>query len=164
MNGKLKSLIAQNLWRVPPRLIWALPTRVKSIRLMRAFSSSLQAHPRTFVARMRNGQVFHGDTKDVIQRNIYAFGVWEPEITRWLEGFLRPGDFVLDVGANTGYFSLQASKLVGPKGQVVAIEPVPSINAAMTRNLEANNCSNVRLLNLVASDAPGEIEIYRATD
>jgi ubiquinone/menaquinone biosynthesis C-methylase UbiE len=113
---------------------------------------------------MRNGQVFHGDTKDVIQRNIYAFGVWEPEITRWLEGFLRPGDFVLDVGANTGYFSLQASKLVGPKGQVVAIEPVPSINAAMTRNLEANNCSNVRLLNLVASDAPGEIEIYRATD
>jgi hypothetical protein len=98
---------------------------------MRAYESSLYEHPRTFVARMRNGHVFLGNTRDVIQRNVYTFGVWEPEITHWLEGFLRPGDLVVDVGANTGYFSLEASKLVGPEGLVVAVEPVPSISAAL---------------------------------
>jgi hypothetical protein len=50
---------------------------------------------------------------------IYYFGVWEPNITRWIVRRLASGDMFIDVGANVGYYSLLASKLVGESGSVV---------------------------------------------
>jgi FkbM family methyltransferase len=164
VHAVVHGLIFRHLWRIPPRVIRHIPTPYRRIRLMNAYGRAHQAHPVSFLVRMRNGLLFHGNTRDVIQRNIYIYGVWEPEITRWLEGYLRLGDIVVDVGANTGYFSLQASRLVGPEGHVFAVEPVPSINAAMTRNIEVNQCSNILLFNVVASDTPGAVVIYRASE
>jgi FkbM family methyltransferase len=50
--------------------------------------------------------------------------------------FLRPGDFFLDVGANIGSFSMLASGVVGATS--VALEPVPSTFAALSRNIAVN--------------------------
>jgi len=50
---------------------------------------------------------------------------------------LGPGDAVLDVGANVGLFSLAAWERVGPRGRVVACEPVPPLAEALRRNLAA---------------------------
>lgn len=38
---------------------------------------------------------------------------------------LRPGDVVIDVGANRGKVTLELAKAVGPTGHVIAIEPDP---------------------------------------
>jgi arsenite methyltransferase len=38
---------------------------------------------------------------------------------------LRPGDFVLDVGAGTGRLAKYAADLVGPLGKVTAVDPLP---------------------------------------
>src|SRR5579863_8672312 len=40
---------------------------------------------------------------------------------------LKPGDTVVDIGANIGSFSVLAASLVGPKGRVVCFEPIPDI-------------------------------------
>src|SRR5580692_1313109 len=40
------------------------------------------------------------DFRDTIQRYIFFFGIWEPVITRYVTGALRPGDIFIDVGAN----------------------------------------------------------------
>lgn len=40
---------------------------------------------------------------------------------------LRPGDVVLDIGANMGYMSIMASRFVGASGHVHAFEPSPEI-------------------------------------
>ena len=50
---------------------------------------------------------------------------------------LGPGDAVLDVGANVGLFALAAWERVGPRGRVVACEPVPPLAEALRRNLAA---------------------------
>ena len=50
----------------------------------------------------------------------------------------RPGDTVLDVGANIGIFSLWASERVGPSGRVVAVEPLPPIFDALVHNVAAH--------------------------
>ena len=44
-------------------------------------------------------------------------GTYEPHLTAVFERYCTPGMTVVDVGANLGYFSLLASKLVGPAGQ-----------------------------------------------
>jgi FkbM family methyltransferase len=38
---------------------------------------------------------------------------------------VRPGDTVLDIGANFGYYCYPLSRAVGPRGHVYAFEPVP---------------------------------------
>src|SRR5512143_1069818 len=57
---------------------------------------------RVFACKTRFGMHFTGDTRDLIQRYIYYFGVWEPNATRWLCSKLKPGDCFIDVGANVG--------------------------------------------------------------
>ena len=51
----------------------------------------------------------------------------------------RPGDTVLDVGANIGIFSLWASERVGPSGRVVAVEPLPPIFDTFVHNIAAHD-------------------------
>jgi protein-L-isoaspartate O-methyltransferase len=52
-----------------------------------------------------------------IDRNIIETGVFEPRSTEVVEELVSPGDVVLDVGANIGYFTLLLSRLVGERGR-----------------------------------------------
>ena len=84
------------------------------------------------------------DTRDTeIGASIRAQGQWAEGECAFIRSVLRPGDSVIDVGANIGYISRFCSRLVDWHGRVVAIEPEP-------RNLE--------LLNLnVECDHPAEV-------
>jgi FkbM family methyltransferase len=42
-----------------------------------------------------------------------------------LSEIVRPGDAVIDIGANQGLYSYYLSQLVGPAGKVYAFEPIP---------------------------------------
>lgn len=69
-------------------------------------------------------------------------GGWgEPAVQRALVKHLRPGMVFYDLGANIGFFSLLAAKLVGPSGVVVAFEPDPEIAARLRENASRNNFS-----------------------
>ena len=70
-------------------------------------------------------------------------GEWETGETAEFRSLLRPGDTVIDVGANVGWYTLLASSRVGPSGQVVAFEPVPSALAFLRENVAANRLANV---------------------
>src|SRR5688572_30216264 len=50
-------------------------------------------------------------------------GVYEARAIELFRQQVRPGDVVFDVGACFGAYSLLASRLVGPRGQVYAFEP-----------------------------------------
>ncbi|MDJ0461492.1 FkbM family methyltransferase [Streptomyces sp. H27-C3] len=113
----------------------------------------LREYPRRRLTRTEFGAEFAVDTQDLIQRYMYLFGVWEPRMTQWLKHRLRPGDTFVDVGANIGYFSLLASRLVGDEGQVVAIEASPAFHDAVLRNAQLNACRNIRAVNAAASDS-----------
>ncbi|KAA6215481.1 FkbM family methyltransferase [Streptomyces albofaciens JCM 4342] len=115
-------------------------------------NSELRDHPRIRRARARFGATFVTDTQDLIQRYIYLFGVWEPHLTRWLQRRLRPGDVFVDVGANIGYYSLLASRLVGDMGAVVALEASPDFHRVLLKQAAINGCGNVRAVNTAISD------------
>lgn len=81
------------------------------------------------------GQTLRGVLPEIVSTTICRFGYFEPDLTRALICLLRPGGTFLDVGAHIGYFSVLASRLVGPQGRVVAFEPTPRTAALTRRNL-----------------------------
>ncbi|MGW0734393.1 FkbM family methyltransferase [Streptomyces sp. NPDC002851] len=118
----------------------------------RYLNPRLRDVPRRRVVQDRSGARFAVDTRDLIQRYLYLFGVWEPHMTSWLRRRLRPGDGFVDVGANIGYFSVLASRLVGAEGRVVAVEASPVIHRTLLRQAELNDCANLRAVNAAVSD------------
>lgn len=57
---------------------------------------------------------------------------------------LRPGDCVIDVGANIGLYSLLAASRIGD-GRVIALEPDPLTAARLRENTELNRLRNVEV-------------------
>ena len=47
----------------------------------------------------------------------------------------RAGDFVLDIGANIGWYSVAVAKIIGPTGRIISFEPDPRNYAMLSRNL-----------------------------
>ena len=68
----------------------------------------------------------------------FANKPYEPATLKYLVDQLRPGAVVVDVGANSGYFTLLAAGLVGAQGCVIAFEPNPSVRERLERNIDRN--------------------------
>src|SRR5262245_23254210 len=64
---------------------------------------------------------------------------YEPHIGRALKSCLRPGDTFWDIGANIGWFSLLASKIVGSNGKVFSFEPSPDVFSLLSANAQGLN-------------------------
>ena len=118
----------------------------------RYLNPRLRDEPRRRVTATAVGARFAVDTQDLIQRYLYLFGVWEPRMTLWLQRRLRPGDTFVDVGANIGYFSVLASRLVGPAGRVLAIEASRAFHDRLTQNAALNGGTNIRAVHTAVSD------------
>lgn len=88
-------------------------------------------------------------------RSNFLLGTYEPEQTKLFAEMVKPGDVVFDVGAHFGYYTLLASKIVGPKGRVVAFEPSPGNLARLYRHIELNDRKNMTVLELAVSDHEG---------
>jgi FkbM family methyltransferase len=130
--------------------------------LLRALDGVFERHPVSYArAPTSYGFALAGATGDLLQRRVFVFGVWEPHISRWVASFLRPGDVVLDIGANVGYFSLLCATRVGPTGRVIAFEPVPSIVERLRGNLALNGVDWVDVRPVIVSDESGEAEVVR---
>ncbi len=82
-------------------------------------------------------------------------GIYEPHLTMVFERYCAPGMTVVDVGANLGYYSLLASRLVGPSGRVIALEPNSENCRLLLSSLRLNGSTNVELLPVAADVATG---------
>ncbi|MDD8018776.1 MAG: FkbM family methyltransferase [Bacteroidota bacterium] len=73
---------------------------------------------------------------------------------------VKPGMTVFDIGANIGFFTIEFSQLVGPKGKVYAFEPDPFIFSLLKKNIERRNLQNVILHNIAVSDKEGHLDFF----
>ncbi|MSP42163.1 MAG: FkbM family methyltransferase [Alphaproteobacteria bacterium] len=65
-------------------------------------------------------------------------GRYEIAETRFILDNLKEGDTFLDIGANIGWFAVQAAAKTGAKGRIIAIEPRTQTGAYLARSLQAN--------------------------
>ncbi|MEV7287855.1 FkbM family methyltransferase [Streptomyces sp. NPDC093252] len=67
---------------------------------------------------------------------------------------LRPGDTVLDIGANIGLMSVYCARL-RPGVRIVAAEPAPALHTCLTRNLAEHTAPGWRADRTAVADRPG---------
>lgn len=87
-------------------------------------------------------------------------GVYEPLETHFVKRVVKSGMTFLDVGANIGWFSIQAGALVGPKGKVISIEPRNTTFRELSRSvLENGFSSRFELHNIAVGRESGTMKI-----
>lgn len=80
----------------------------------------------------------------------HTFLTDEPEYAI-LNDLIRPGDWVIDVGANVGHYTKRFSDIVEKNGRVIAFEPIPTTFSLLASNAGMFHNSNVTLINAAVS-------------
>lgn len=95
-----------------------------------------------------------------ISRELALYKVHEPLATKLLMETLKPGMNAVDIGGNIGYYAMLEARLVGPRGKVIAIEPMPENSAQLCKNVEANGYQNIHIHKVAIGDQDGSALIY----
>lgn len=74
---------------------------------------------------------------------LFERGTWEPAQTSVVQSLLAAGQVVVNVGANTGYYTLLAARRVGEGGRVYAFEIQPAILDILQRNIQRNDVQDI---------------------
>ncbi len=100
------------------------------------------------------------DIKDEgISKDLILDGIREPESTREIANILKPGNVVVEAGANIGYYALMESRLIGKKGIVYAVEPSPKNFENLNRNIKLNKITNMKTYQLAIGDKIGKAKM-----
>ncbi len=103
------------------------------------------------------------DGRDSIASRLYLYGPkrFEPESLALFAEILKleSVNVVLDIGANTGVYSLLAGAS-GRANQIHSFEPMPDIYARLNENIVTNSFENVIAHNVALSEQSGEINFY----
>ena len=130
-----------------------------SVTRKAALSWGYQYRPRPRTVRLRSGLRFNFEGVDYIPLMLYYTGIFEPRLVDYLKRIVRPGDTVLDVGANIGFHTLESWRAVGPGGRVISIEASPAHTAAVRKNLETNGLPAGDVINVAVGDRDGEVDL-----
>lgn len=124
-----------------------LPQSIKS-SLSRFVSKNSTADLTIITAK--DGHQFISIT-DTVFLHLRMEGYYEKAISDITRSLIKPGDKIIDVGANFGWYTMLAAKLVGASGQVSSFEPNTSMFSILQKNIEINgygdrvNAQNVGL-------------------
>ena len=110
--------------------------------------------------KTRFGDLFWLNPTSCVDESIINSGIWENDSTNIVNRLVKPNDFVLDIGANIGYYTILFSKLVGKNGKVFAFEPTKDYYNVLKSNLKANNITNCESFQIGFSDKDEQLKIF----
>lgn len=114
-------------------------------------------------ARWRDGLEVRLDPEEQIFQALYLSGTYEPCTAAVLRHLLRPGDTVVDVGANVGLLTLLAARWVTPQGRVISLEPSQREFERLEAHVRMNRLANVRAIRAAAGAEAGEAVLHVAS-
>jgi FkbM family methyltransferase len=105
-----------------------------------------------------NGHKMYLDPNDSLNLSIKE--IHEPFETELVKDHVNKGEFVLDVGAHIGYYSLIMARCVGKNGKVFSFEPNPLNFNILKKNIEINEYQNIVLEEKAVSNKNGTTNLY----
>jgi FkbM family methyltransferase len=116
---------------------------------------------RYFVRKIHNYKLRLDIRDPGLSRAIAIRGSREEQLHHLLNGELGPGDVVVDLGANIGYYTIMMAKISGPNGRIYAMEPEPRNFEMLKANVAINRMSEqVQLFNCGADEHCGQATMY----
>jgi FkbM family methyltransferase len=115
----------------------------------------LKLIPPSHVVTVKKGSL--KGAKWVVGSHIHScwLGTYEADKQKLFTEYVKPGMVVYDIGANVGFYTLLASRLVGPSGHVYAFEPLGRNVSYLERHVNLNRLSNVTIIKAAVSDVNG---------
>lgn len=118
---------------------------------------------KTMVRSVHNYRL-HLDTRDRgLSRTLFLFGKREIDHYLLLQEILKPGMNILDIGANIGYYAIMESLVVGPSGNILAIEPMLPNIEMLRRNIALNKVTNIDVVHGAVSAETGTGKMFMST-
>jgi FkbM family methyltransferase len=98
--------------------------------------------------------------KAVFLRAYFAYKGWLEPTPHALKGYIAPGTWIIDVGANVGFYTRLFARWVGEGGKVLSIEPEAENFAHLQRLIRsANLADKVISIRAVASEIDGQLKL-----
>ena len=142
-----------------PVLGQRVPLRGPARMLFRSYART-RCEPGTCVQRLttKHGDQFDADLSSFLEWYLFAFGAFEEHFAELFDCLVGPGDRCIDVGANIGVHSVRLAKLVGTRGEVIAVEP----DAELAQRVQHNMMINTWVGGAAATDHAAEsLQLYR---
>lgn len=122
-------------------------------------SPYLVEHRHMAVKRCKHGLFMYNRNDAFVGRGLDLYGEWcEFEISL-MRLFIKPGDIVIDAGANIGTHTVAFANQVGPTGIVHAFEPQRRNFLMLAGNVALNGLDNVFCHQAAVGDQPGMIRL-----
>lgn len=116
--------------------------------------------PDLALTRLLNGYLLYVDPQDeTMSAHLIGHGYWEPNVYSIVWSLVRPGDTVVEVGANVGYYTIAMAALVGRTGSVTSFEANPRLAKMVEKSIYINGFkSHVRVVAKAVFETPGTIK------
>lgn len=163
MNSTTPQIVVESRWH--DILVAGLTRRVPKL----AARIVIRLHRWLVGGRLASVEISKGvrmavSPQDNLGHHLFYYGVYEPVQRGLWEQLLAQGEksIVLDVGANTGYYSLLAAARRNV-ARVVCFEPNPMVTPILRYNVQANSAlaSKVTIVEAAAGDVDGIVSFHR---
>ncbi|MGI8807502.1 MAG: FkbM family methyltransferase [Acidimicrobiales bacterium] len=132
-------------------------------RVVRQLFPPERLHGFSSVIRLSDGRLYDVVGDSFLEWSLLFFGPYEPEITRLLGYLVKPGNTVLDIGANVGIHTVTMAKLAGA-GRVLAFEPHPQTVERLRANLALNGIDRTEVVQVALLDRAGAVSLFDSND
>ena len=132
-----------------------------SFPVMRLRKRADTREPSLVTVRTRFGPIICWEG-DAMTSRLRKFGAHQRSDLAMVLSFVRTGDWVIDVGAHIGTFSVPLSKAVGQTGRVFAFEAAPENFDLLRQNIDGNGMGDVVVpFNAVVTQSHSALQITR---
>lgn len=115
------------------------------------------------ISRKYGFQIWWDEDDSFVGRTV-ADDNYEPYESDLFLSLLKPDSIILDVGANIGYYSLLAAKVVDVDvGKIYAIEPERRNYELLQKNIESSSYSSIVPFKLAIGKEDGNAELFLST-
>jgi FkbM family methyltransferase len=111
------------------------------------------------VKQCRHGAIVYNRHDAYVGRSLDLYGEYSLGECQLFEQIVRPGDVVIEVGANIGAHTLRLAQLAGPSGRVHAFEPQRIVFQTLCANLALNSITNTHCYLQGVGNMTGELTI-----
>ena len=114
-----------------------------------------------YLVRCPGGKIYL-NLREAKSERAKFLGYYEFQKTRLLKKLIKSKMTIFDIGANKGYYSLLAAKIMKDEGEIFAFEPEPDNYNWIKKSILINGYKSIKLNQIALFNKNGEMELFKA--